>query len=94
MINHRSFLTLGACPVASALGQTPTQAAGAPDAASPFADPGVWDVSEPWLRNLPQILRDMMRDGKKDVFDQVMANAAKDPRTQTPDPNWLAETLG
>src|ERR1039458_251534 len=39
MIGRRSFLTLGACPAAAALAQTPTQTPGAPAAASPFADP-------------------------------------------------------
>jgi hypothetical protein len=42
MIGRRSFLTLGACPVAAALAQTPAPAPGASAAsaaASPFADP-------------------------------------------------------
>jgi hypothetical protein len=48
-----------------------------------IADPGGWDVSEPWFRNVPQFLRDMLRDGKKAQFDQVLeAAAAKDLRAQ------------
>src|ERR1035438_4539860 len=40
--------------------------------AAGVADPGVWDVSEAWFRTVPQFLRDMLRDGKKDSFDQMM----------------------
>lgn len=51
--------------------------------AAGVADPGVWDVSEPWFRNVPQALRDMLGDGRKAAFDQIMEMAAaKDPRAQ------------
>jgi hypothetical protein len=52
--------------------------------AAGVADPGVWDVSEPWMRNFPQVLRDMLRDGSnKATFDQIVGGAtAKDPRAQ------------
>jgi hypothetical protein len=39
--------------------------------AAGVADPGVWDVSEPSSRNLPQFLRDLLDAGKKAEVDQV-----------------------
>ena len=50
--------------------------------AAGVADPGVWDVSEPWFRNRPPFLRDMLRDGKKDSFDQMMKVGTQAPRIQ------------
>ena len=51
--------------------------------AAGVADPGVWDISEPWYRNVPPVLRDMLRDGKKAAFDQIVETATpKDPRSQ------------
>jgi hypothetical protein len=53
-----------------------------PRIAAGVADPGVWDVSEPWLRNVPKMIRDMLDGGKKDQFDKVMGTAAAaNPRT-------------
>jgi len=49
--------------------------------AAGVADPGVWDVSEPWFRTVPQFLRDMLRDGKKAAFDQMLEGAPKGART-------------
>jgi hypothetical protein len=40
--------------------------------AAGVADPGVWDVSDPWLRNLPKFVRDVLDAGKKDNFDQLI----------------------
>lgn len=40
--------------------------------AAGVADPGVWDVSDPWLRNLPKFVRDVLEAGKKDQFDQMI----------------------
>jgi hypothetical protein len=40
--------------------------------AAGVADPGVWDVSDPWLRNLPKIVRDPLEAGKKSQFDRMM----------------------
>ena len=40
--------------------------------AAGVADPGVWDVSEPYRRNLPPLLIEMLRDQKKEAFDRVM----------------------
>lgn len=53
-----------------------------PRIAAGVADPGVWDVSEPWFTHLPKMVRDMLDTGKKDQFDHVMAvAAASNPRT-------------
>ncbi|HTQ55004.1 MAG TPA: prolyl oligopeptidase family serine peptidase [Bryobacteraceae bacterium] len=40
--------------------------------AAGVADPGVWDVADPWLHNLPKFARDMLDSGKKSQFDQVI----------------------
>src|SRR5271157_3602284 len=40
--------------------------------AAGVADPGVWDVSDPWLRNLPPFVRDLLDGGKKGEFDQMI----------------------
>jgi len=40
--------------------------------AAGVADPGVWDVSDPWLRNLPKFVRDVLDAGKKTQFDQMV----------------------
>jgi hypothetical protein len=32
----------------------------------------VWDVSVPWMRNLPKFARDVLDAGKKTQFDQMM----------------------
>ena len=49
--------------------------------AAGVADPGVWDVSEPWLHNLPKMVRDMLQTDKKSQFDQMVAiGTASNPR--------------
>src|SRR5450755_686107 len=40
--------------------------------AAGVADPGVWDVSEPWLSHLPPIVRSALDGGKKTNFDQML----------------------
>jgi hypothetical protein len=40
--------------------------------AAGVADPGVWDLSDPWLRNLPKFVRDVLDGGKKAQFDQMI----------------------
>ncbi|HTT64076.1 MAG TPA: alpha/beta fold hydrolase [Bryobacteraceae bacterium] len=40
--------------------------------AAGVADPGVWDVSDPWLRNLPKPLRERLDAENKTQFDQIM----------------------
>ncbi len=40
--------------------------------AAGVADPGVWDVSEPWLRNLPKFVRDVLDAGNRTQFDQFI----------------------
>ncbi len=40
--------------------------------AAGVADPGVWDVSDPWLRNLPKFVREILDAGKKANFDQMI----------------------
>jgi hypothetical protein len=40
--------------------------------AAGVADPGVWDVSDPWLRNLPKFVRDVLDAGNKPQFDQML----------------------
>jgi hypothetical protein len=43
-----------------------------PRVAAGVADPGVWDVSEPWLHNLPPFVREVLDAGKKTQFDQMI----------------------
>jgi hypothetical protein len=50
--------------------------------AAGVADPGVWDVSEPWLRKVPQFLLDLVHEGKQSQFEQAIAAAPKDPRME------------
>jgi FrsA-like alpha/beta hydrolase family protein len=51
--------------------------------AAGVADPGVWDVSDPWLRNLPKFARDVLDAGNKAQFDQMMQmGTASNPRVQ------------
>jgi len=51
--------------------------------AAGVADPGVFDVSAPFFRTLPPFLNDMLRDGRKDQFDQVMKmGVAQDVRAR------------
>ena len=51
--------------------------------AAGVADPGVWDVSDPWLRNLPKFVRDMLDAGKKADFDQMIRmGTASNPRAK------------
>ncbi len=53
-----------------------------PRIAAGVADPGIWDVSEPWLSHVPKMVRDMLDTGKKAPFDHVMGGAAAaNPRT-------------
>ena len=40
--------------------------------AAGVADPGVWDVSDPWLSKLPKFVRDVLDGGKKAQFDQMI----------------------
>jgi len=40
--------------------------------AAGIADPGVFDVSEPWLHNLPEFVRRVLDAGDKDQFDQML----------------------
>jgi hypothetical protein len=40
--------------------------------AAGVADPGTWDVSEAWLRNLPPSVRKLLDDGNKARFDQLL----------------------
>ena len=40
--------------------------------AAGVADPGVWDVSAPWLQNLPKFVRDVLDAGNKAQFDQMI----------------------
>lgn len=60
--------------VARALAFEPRIAAG-------VADPGVFDVSEPWRAHMPPFVLDMVRAEKKEQFDNLMASAASNPRT-------------
>jgi hypothetical protein len=43
-------------------------------------DPGVMDVSTPWLSALPPQLVAVLKAGKKDVFNAAMAEAVKNPK--------------
>lgn len=52
-----------------------------PRIAAGVADPGVFDVSEPWLSHLPPFVRDMLRTEKKEQFDKLMSGAAANPRS-------------
>lgn len=40
--------------------------------AAGVADPGVWDVSDPWLRNLPEFARRVLDAGNKSQFDHMV----------------------
>jgi len=40
-------------------------------------DPGVWNVADPWIRNLPPFMRDTLDQGKKEDFDAKMAMGLK-----------------
>jgi len=52
--------------------------------AAGVADPGVWDVSEPWLQNLPKFVRDLLESGNKTQFDQmVQMGTASNARVRT-----------
>ena len=44
--------------------------------AAGVADPGVWDVSAPWLAHLPAILRNALNGKDKSQFDQYMQMGA------------------
>jgi hypothetical protein len=51
--------------------------------AAGVADPGVWDVSDPWLSKLPKFVRDVLDAGKKAQFDQmIQMGTASNPRAQ------------
>ena len=51
--------------------------------AAGVADPGVWNVAEPWLKNLPKPYLDMVDGGKKEQFDAAMGAAMKfNPRSK------------
>jgi hypothetical protein len=48
------------------------------------ADPGVWNVGDAWMRNLPPFLLAMLDNGKKAEFDATMAVSMKmNPKTKT-----------
>jgi len=49
--------------------------------AAGVADPGILNASELWLSHVPPFVRDMLRAGKKEQFDNVMSGAAANPRT-------------
>ncbi|MGA7524888.1 MAG: prolyl oligopeptidase family serine peptidase [Acidobacteriaceae bacterium] len=40
--------------------------------AAGVADPGVWDVSEPWVAHLPPFVRKALDDNDKNLFDHMM----------------------
>jgi hypothetical protein len=51
--------------------------------AAGVADPGVWDVSEPWLSHLPPFVRSVLDGNDKSRFDQmIQMGAASNPRTR------------
>jgi hypothetical protein len=51
--------------------------------AAGVADPGVWDVSEPWLSHLPPFVRSVLDGKDKSRFDQmIQMGAASNPRTR------------
>ena len=51
--------------------------------AAGVADPGVWDVSEPWLRNLPKFVRDLLDAGNQSQFDQmIQMGTSANPRSR------------
>lgn len=51
--------------------------------AAGVADPGVWDVSEPWLRNVPEFARKILDAGNKDQFDRmVQMGMSANPRSR------------
>jgi len=52
-----------------------------PRIAAGVADPGVFDVSEPWMSHMPPVVRDLLRTEKKEQFDKLIGGAAANPRT-------------
>jgi pimeloyl-ACP methyl ester carboxylesterase len=55
-----------------------------PRIAAGVVDPGVWDVSEPWLQHLPKPVRDMLQGNGKEPFDRLIAmGMAANQRTRT-----------
>ncbi len=51
--------------------------------AAGVADPGVWDVSDPWLRNLPDFVRKVLDAKNKSQFDQmIQMGTASNPRAK------------
>ena len=51
--------------------------------AAGVADPGVWDVSDPWLRNLPDFVRKVLDAKNKVQFDQmIQMGTASNPRAK------------
>ena len=51
--------------------------------AAGVADPGVWNVADPWLRNLPKPVREMLDAGKQTDFDRIVAKGmATNPRAK------------
>lgn len=51
--------------------------------AAGVADPGVWDVSDPWLHNLPKFVRDVLDAGNKAQFDQMIRmGTSSNPRAR------------
>ncbi|HLJ45935.1 MAG TPA: hypothetical protein VKU01_08005 [Bryobacteraceae bacterium] len=51
--------------------------------AAGVADPGVTNVAEVWIRNLPKPLVDLLHDGKREQFDAMMSMGVKfNPRSR------------
>jgi hypothetical protein len=51
--------------------------------AAGVADPGGWNVAEPWLRNLPKPIREMLDAGKQSDFDRIVGmGVAANSRTK------------
>ena len=51
--------------------------------AAGVADPGVWDVSEPFLSKMPKFVLDMLDGGDKATFDQIIqVGMASNPRAK------------
>jgi len=51
--------------------------------AAGVADPGVFDVSDPWLRDVPAFVRKVLDGGNKDQFDRmVQMGVSANPRTR------------
>ncbi|HYL76858.1 MAG TPA: hypothetical protein VEU96_21760 [Bryobacteraceae bacterium] len=45
--------------------------------AAGVADPGVWNLADIWMRNLPKPVLDLLNNGKKEQFDAMVATGLK-----------------